>query len=72
MNPKLYVETHVLIKKLDKAHKEIAAAAKRQWEGRPALNMSIPARPEQDSDLLISDALRSAREFIQNLTHWES
>lgn len=46
------------------AEQELADAVLRQWNGKTALNMSIPARPDRDSDLIIADAMAKARSLI--------
>lgn len=46
------------------AEQELADAVLRQWDGKTALNMSIPARPDRDSDLIIADAMAKARSLI--------
>ena len=39
-------------------------AMRRQWEGKPALRVSIPAKWGYDSDLIIGEALLAAMDFI--------
>lgn len=56
-----------LIERLRQADKEIAAAVDRQWDGDCALNLSIPADEERDTDLVISKALRDAEAEITRL-----
>src|SRR5688572_17841697 len=49
-----------LAKKLQRAHDELSDAVDRQWHGYAALRLSIPARPDHDTDLIIGSALREA------------
>lgn len=50
---------------IERAHKELSASVKRQWSGKAAFRLTIPAKPEEDSDLVISGALIAAREWIE-------
>lgn len=56
-----------LIERLRQADKEIAAAVARQFDGDCALNLSIPADEQRDTDLVISKALRDAEAEITRL-----
>lgn len=47
---------------LEKAHTEVGEICRRTGAGR--WRMSIPAQPDRDSDLIISDALRHADELL--------
>lgn len=53
--------------KILRARVEFEQAIQRQWNGEPALRMSIPARPDHDSDLVISDAFTAALQAIDDL-----
>ena len=52
---------------LDKAHKEMCDAAKRQWDGKHALQMSIPADERHDTDVIVCDVLMDAKNEITRL-----
>lgn len=54
-----------LVTMLEAAHAELVACVQRQWAGKHALALSIPARPEHDSDLIIGAALRDALAFLR-------
>lgn len=56
-----------LLTRLGAAHKELVEAVHRQWDGKYALKLSIPARPDHDSDLIIGSALREARVALEQL-----
>lgn len=60
-------ETTTLIERLKAAHKELCDGVDRQWHGGAALKMSIPARPDHDSDLLIGAAIREAEVMLADL-----
>ena len=49
-----------LIEKLETAHAAVSAAVQRQWDGGHALEMSIPARLDSDTDLILADAIQAA------------
>jgi hypothetical protein len=51
--------------RLERAHRELCEAVKRQWDGKPAFKLSIPARPDEDSDLVIGSAITDALAFLQ-------
>lgn len=55
------------VERLVAAHKEVSDAVVRQWNGQAALKISIPARPEHDSDLIICGAIRQAETVIAEL-----
>lgn len=57
-------ERDQLLAAMDRAYTEIGKATQRQWDGQTALNISIPARPDHDSDLIIANALREARNLL--------
>ena len=57
------VET--VLAEIDAAYNEVSAAVQRQFDGKTPLNISIPARPERDSDLIITRALRHAATAIK-------
>lgn len=44
----------------DTAHRILVEAVNRQWDGRPAFHISIPANPTHDTDIIISEALTEA------------
>lgn len=55
-----------LLNLIDKAHEEMCAAVKRQWNGDPAaLKLSIPCRPFDDTDALICGVLRAAKRELK-------
>ncbi len=57
-----------LIERIDKAHIEMCDAVNRQWNGKKAaLNLSIPARENHDTDLIVCGALRAAKREILRL-----
>ena len=60
-------ETQALIDRLAHAGEEMSAAAKRQWDGNPALKISIPARPDYDTDLIVRGALGDAAAALTTL-----
>lgn len=49
-----------LIDRLEAAHQELCDAVERQWNGEAALKMSIPARLDHDTDLIIGTAITDA------------
>lgn len=53
--------------KLKAAHKELCEAVQRQWNREPALKLSIPARPDHDTDLVIGEALMEADAILAHL-----
>lgn len=61
------IEKPSLAERLRRAQKELCEGVARQWNGGAALKISIPARPEHDSDLLIGEALRSAEAELDSL-----
>jgi len=52
------------IKAIEAAEVECDRMVKAQWEGKPAMRFSIPAKAE-DSDLLLNDAFVKARAALQ-------
>jgi len=53
--------------KIDAAWDELSDAVKRQWGGEHALKISIPAREDRDSDLVIMAGLKAARDALKAL-----
>lgn len=53
-------DTQALREKLERAHVELCNAVARQFHGDAALKMSIPARLDHDTDLVIGGALLEA------------
>lgn len=49
-----------VIKQLQQADTELGAAIKRHFDGEWAFKCSIPARPEHDTDLILSRAISNA------------
>lgn len=60
------VNRSAVIELLKRADKEIGDAVQRQWNGGHALQMSIPARPDRDSDLIIAGALQAAIKALES------
>ncbi len=56
-----------IIGRLTAAHKEMCDAVNRQWQRGTALKISIPARPDNDSDLIVCGAIREAKSVIEEL-----
>jgi hypothetical protein len=56
-----------IVQKLNLAHKEMSEAINRQWRGQTPLKISIPARPDWDTDLIVCGAIREANSAIQDL-----
>ncbi len=56
-----------VVEQIDIAYKELCDAIQRQWDGGTALKISIPARPNHDSDLIIGSALRKAKEALTTI-----
>lgn len=52
---------------LDGAFDEISRICKERWNGTGDWRTSIPARPEWDSDLILGDALRLAKQSVARL-----
>lgn len=59
------VTVEALLTMLGVAHKELCEAVQRQWDGGHALRLSMPARPDHDSDLIIGQALRAAIQHVR-------
>jgi hypothetical protein len=55
---------------LEKAHTEVGEICRRTGAGR--WRMSIPARPDRDSDLIIADALRHADALLAEVSRLRS
>jgi len=53
-----------VLEKIEQAHKHICDIAK----GDERFRMSIPARPDRDTDLIVCGALNEARRFIESAT----
>lgn len=49
-----------VITQLDVAHQIVCEAIRRQFDGKPAFQFSIPANPNRDTDLIVTDAILSA------------
>lgn len=56
-----------MIEKLNGAHKAMTDAVARQWRGDVALQMSIPARPDHDTDFLVCDPIREVMAALRAL-----
>lgn len=56
---------------IDKAFDEVSRICKERWNGTGDWRTSIPVRMDYDSDAIIGEALRQAREFIATETHCE-
>lgn len=61
----ILTEQEAVLQVLDGAFDEISRICKERWNGTGDWRTSIPARPEWDSDLILGDALRLARRFIE-------
>lgn len=57
------LEHQEIVVLIDKAHDELSAMCRRQWNREPAIKWAIPARPGIDSDLVIGEALSAARKL---------
>lgn len=45
----------------------VSESTKRQWAGEPAFRLSIPARHDRDTDLVLIHILSAAAQTIRNL-----
>lgn len=54
-----------VLERLGRAHEEVSNSVARQWDGKTALNISIPARPGHDTDMIVCGAIRDAIAWIQ-------
>lgn len=63
--PRDLLEREAILEVIEGGFDEIARICRERWDGKEGWRTSIPARPGYDSDLILVDALLTARNFIR-------